>query len=425
MLRRISFLLALFLLTLLLFFEWHNTSSVPPDIEARLQRVILNNMEPGSRRSSSVSPPLRTAGRYIIDTNGNRTKLASVNWYGASDVDFIPMGLDVRHRSEIATTIREMGFNSVRFPYSDQMVIQNPVIDPVNLGANLDLFDEHEINDSNGHTDLSGPRALDVYKACVEAMTEAGLAVIVNNHITNAHWCDGKNICDSIWRNDQYGPLCSIKQTTESWINNWKTIMDLFVQNPLVIGADLRNEVRGFWGTINWDMWATAAEKASEALLEMQPNWLMFVEGISSANDCSGAKTRPIKLSIPNRVVYSSHVYKWSGWSSLIPYGKRAYPSFARDMERNWGYLLREDIAPVWVGEFGISHKGDPRELNYWNHLMSYLHDVDADWGYWALNPRKPAQYGNETYGLLMDDWKTPIVDYRLEDLQKLMDSRN
>ena len=425
MLRRISFLLALFLLTLLLFFEWHNTSSVPPDIEARLQRVILNNMEPGSRRSSSVSPPLRTAGRYIIDTNGNRTKLASVNWYGASDVDFIPMGLDVRHRSEIATTIREMGFNSVRFPYSDQMVIQNPVIDPVNLGANLDLFDEHEINDSNGHTDLSGPRALDVYKACVEAMTEAGLAVIVNNHITNAHWCDGKNICDSIWRNDQYGPLCSIKQTTQSWINNWKTIMGPFVQNPLVIGADLRNEVRGFWGTINWDMWATAAEKASEALLEMQPNWLMVVEGISSANDCSGAKTRPIKLSIPNRVVYSSHVYKWSGWSSLIPYGKRAYPSFARDMERNWGYLLREDIAPVWVGEVGISHKGDPSELNYWNHLVSYLHDVDADWGYWALNPRKPSQYGNETYGLLMDDWKTPIVDYRLEDLQKLMDSRN
>ena len=318
--------------------------------------------------------------------------------------------------------MREMGFNSVRFPYSDQMVIQNPVVDPVHLTANLDLFDDH---DSVGHNDISGPRALDVYKACVDAMTEAGLAVIVNNHITNAHWCDGKNPCDSLWRNDQYGPFCSIKQTTESWISNWMTIMKLFIDNPLVIGADLRNEVRGLWGTINWDMWATAAEKASEALLEMQPNWLMIVEGISSANDCSGAKERPIKLSIPNRVVYSSHVYKWSGWSSLVPYSKRSYTSFARDMEQNWGYLLREDIAPVWVGEVGISSAGSTGDLNYWNHLVTYLHDVDADWGYWALNPRKPSQYGNETYGLLRDDWQTPIEDYRLEDLKQLMISRD
>jgi hypothetical protein len=35
----------------------------------------------------------------------------------------------------------------------------------------------------------------------------------------------------------------------------------------------------------------------------------MIVEGIASANKCSGARSRPIRLSIPNRVVYSSHVY--------------------------------------------------------------------------------------------------------------------
>jgi aryl-phospho-beta-D-glucosidase BglC (GH1 family) len=72
-------------------------------------------------------------------------------------------------------------------------------------------------------------------------------------------------------------------------------------------GADLRNEPHGIY--CPWSTWAPAAEKASEALLKMQPNWLMIVEGIASANDCSGARSRPIRLSIPNRLVYSSHVY--------------------------------------------------------------------------------------------------------------------
>lgn len=61
---------------------------------------------------------------------------------------------------------------------------------------------------------LSGVRALDVFKACIEAMTDTGLAVIINNHMTNAHWCDGKNLCDASWKNDHYGLICTIKQTT-------------------------------------------------------------------------------------------------------------------------------------------------------------------------------------------------------------------
>ncbi len=366
--------------------------------------------------ASSCVPPLQTAGRHIIDANGQRFKLASANWYGASDVYFVAMGLDVRHRRDIAETIRRLGFNSVRFPYSDQMVLENPVVDRKHIRANLDLLD----GDDGDNASL-GPRALDVYKACVEAMTEAGLAVIINDHITNAHWCDGKNLCDASWKNDHYGPICSIRQTTESWIENWKTIMAPFVNNSLVIGADLRNEPRGLWGTMPWSSWAAAAEQASEALLAMQPNWLMFVEGVSSANDCSGARDRPVVLSIPDRVVYSSHVYKWSGWSTLVPYSKRKYDSFAKDMYRNWAYLLYENIAPVWVGEFGITSRGDAGDLNYWNHLMRYLQDSDADWGYWAINPRKPDAYDNETYGLLQDDWKTHHDDYRMIDLRKLM----
>lgn len=59
--------------------------------------------------------------------------------------------------------------------------------------------------------------------------------------------------------------------------------------------------------------------------------------------------------------------------------------------------------------------------LSYWDNLMRYLGETDADFGYWALNPRKPDNYDNETYGLLADDWETVIDDWRYQDLRKLM----
>lgn len=119
---RISYLLTPIILTIFVYFGLSTRVSVHPAFESQLQQDILSDMKPGRGRSDPVSPPLRTAGRDIIDSNGKRIKLASVNWYGASDVDFVAMGLDVRHRKEIAATIKKMGFNSVRFPYSDQMV---------------------------------------------------------------------------------------------------------------------------------------------------------------------------------------------------------------------------------------------------------------------------------------------------------------
>ena len=140
---------------------------------------------------------------------------------------------------------------------------------------------------------------------------------------------------------------------------------------------------------------------------------------------CIRDSRRPVQLSVPDRVVYSSHVYSWSGWGSLVPYHKREYDSFAKDMDRNWGYLLSSNAAPVWVGEFGASHHSDKGAHHYWDNLMKYLRLSDADFGYWAINPRKPEKYDNETYGLLRPDWETPVEDFRLADLRRLMGEDN
>ena len=355
-----------------------------------------------------LSPPFYTEGRYIVDINGQRVHLASVNWYGASDEQFVVGGLNTRHRRDIATTIRQLGFNSVRLPYSDHMVRQNPAISHNLLEANPDLV---------------GLPALNVFAAVVKALTAVGLSVIINDHITSARWCCDANLCDGEWANDHLGPLCAIRQTQEDWISNLETVMSPHIDNPFVIGVDLRNEVRGIRDRFLWSSWADAAEAAAERLHLLQPNWLMFVEGVSSANILSGARQRPVKLSNLNKVVYSAHVYGWSGWGTLRPYWRRSWKSFHNDMHKNWAFLLDENIAPVWVGEFGAPHIPNKGDLHYWKNLVRFLDEMDVDFGYWALNPRKPHNNEPEGYGLLEDDWETLVYDYRLYDMARLAHS--
>lgn len=62
--------------------------------------------------------PLSTSGRWIVDRDGHRVKLACVNWAGAEVEDGVVGGLHLRSAESIAKTFREMGFNCVRFPWS-------------------------------------------------------------------------------------------------------------------------------------------------------------------------------------------------------------------------------------------------------------------------------------------------------------------
>jgi endoglucanase len=372
------------------------------------QRPLPSPIEEKLLLGDNYVLPLRTRGRDIVDQRGRRFKLSSVNWYGASDELFVPGGLDVQHRDTIAATVKKLGFNSVRLPYSDEMVARNPRVPRGLLAANPDLV---------------GLRALDVFDAVVEALTDAGLAVVVNNHITTATWCCGADPCDAGWSNDHLpGPMCRVRQTEEEWIGHWETVMSRLRHNPRVVGADLRNEVRGVWGTMPWDRWAAAAERAGNRLLALNPDWLVVVGGTESGNDLSGVGGRPVELEVAHRVVYSAHVYAWSGWGSLEGrFAKRTYPSFVRAMRRNWAYLVEGDVAPVWIGEFGAPHAPSTGDNNYWSNLMRYLKAIDADFGYWAINPRKPKDNEKESYSLVQDDWVTPVLDYRMKDMVELI----
>ena len=81
-----------------------------------------------------------------------------------------------------------------------------------------------------------------------------------------------------------------------------------FFTNPLVIGADLRNEVRGItnkdgsvtyalWGSGNVEQdWRIAAEEAGKRVLAANSDMLVIVGGVAYGNVLTPALWAPIKL---------------------------------------------------------------------------------------------------------------------------------
>ena len=67
------------------------------------------------------------------------------------------------------------------------------------------------------------------------------------------------------------------------------------------------------------------------------PHWLIFIGGLNYQLDLTPAFHHPIKLSVPNKLVYTGHLYEWSWNNELLAMG------FNKDME-NLPYEKFEEI---------------------------------------------------------------------------------
>jgi endoglucanase len=193
--------------------------------------------------------------------------------------------------------------------------------------------------------------------------------------------------------------------------------------NATIIGADLHNEPHGpaTWGDGHpLTDWRAAAERAGNAVLQANPDWLVFVEGIEHHDDdwywwggnLSLAGQLPVQLSVPNKLVYEAHDYgpevssqKWF-----------QTPSFPQNLagiwNSHWAYLKLTGIAPVLVGEFGGRSVGTDQEGVWQRMLVDYLKSNGFDYTYWCWNPNS-----GDTGGILNDDWIT-LNPAKLEILQ-------
>jgi endoglucanase len=374
-----------------------------------------------------IAMPLSTSGRFIVDAHGKRVRLAGVNWYGFHEDLGVAPGLDRTDRRALARLIAALGFNSVRLPFSLWMTEQTTPVPEQYLAAN---------------PDLAGATPMQVYDAAVEALTSEGLIVIPNCHILDAGWCCSNDDGNGLWYNSRW--------PAAKFFAAWQDMAARYQANPLVAAMDVMNEPRqtttGWrvltptWGRRPKTDFAAMYTTAGNLIHEVSPDVLIICEGLSYAADLTGAARHPIQLERPGQVVYSMHDYPW-----FHPAGQPRQ-AYLGQMHRSGGYLLTEQIAPLWMGEFG----NDTRSLAnfglapspptgsavWWGNFQAWLTDNDVDWCWWALNPTQPkgtipvanrhrSNWGDpETWGLLTADWRGPANPGVLDLLKSLIPPR-
>lgn len=327
---------------------------------------------------------LHAEGSKIVDSNGNQVILTGINWFGLETESFAPHGLWARSLESMLDQIQELGFNTIRLPYS------NELFEPTSMPNNIN----YDLN-----PDLVGLNGLEVMDKIVEGAGERNIRVMLDRHRPDSH------AQSELWYTAQY--------SEERWIDDWVMLAERYKGNDTVIGADLHNEPHGqaTWGSGDPATdWRLAAERAGNAILAANPNWLIIVQGVERYQDdwywwggnLLGAREYPVRLDRPEQLAYSSHVY-----------GPGVYPQpwfSATDFPENlpaiwdahWGYLSLENIAPVVVGEFGGRSVGEDAEGIWQRTLVSYLREHNLSYFYWTLNPNS-----GDTGGLLLDDWES------------------
>ncbi|MCA0302386.1 MAG: cellulase family glycosylhydrolase [Proteobacteria bacterium] len=338
-----------------------------------------------------------TSGNQIVDAAGHSVQLAGVNWFGFESSTLAPHGLWTRGYKEMMDQMKDLGFNTIRLPFSN---------DTIHGGAPNGI-------DFSKNPDLQGLSALQIMDKIVSYAGDIGLRIILDHHRNDSGSGTSGN---GLWYDAQHSEA--------QWISDWQMLASRYAGNATVVGADLHNEpFAGTWGGGGATDWAAAAERAGNAIGAVNPNWLIFVEGVANyqgqsywwGGNLMGVKDRPIDLDVANKLVYSAHDYPNSIYEQTWFKASDFPANLPAKFDQMWGYIYKQDIAPVYIGEFGTKLV-DPKDAPWLDAITSYIsgdldnngtHDIAAgktgvSWTYFAWNPNS-----GDTGGIVADDWRT------------------
>ena len=358
--------------------------------------IIILTKAPGSiqldavRAETQAALPLSTSGRTIVDAKGKVVLLRGVNWFGMETDTHAPHGLWQRDYKEMLAQIKKLGYNVIRLPYSVAGLRSLNVsgID-YTIGSNIEL---------------QGKTPLEVMDLVIQEAERQGLLILLDSHRLN------DQRIPELWYGDGF--------TEGDWIDTWTMLAIRYKNQTNVIGADLKNEPHGkaSWGDNNISTdWRLAAERAGNAILGVNPNWLIVVEGVEKnvpgqklpqhwyGGNLEGVKNYPIRLSRSNKLVYSPHEYGAGVYNQ--PYFSDS--NFPNNLIDRWqigfNYIASQNIAPILIGEFGGRQVDLNSKEGIWqNELVKYIQKNNLSFTYWSWNPDS-----SDTGGILLDDWES------------------
>jgi len=337
----------------------------------------------------------------IVDQKNARVFLKGINYFGFETNISCPHGIWSVSLDTLLDFIKRNQFNAIRVPISLQAVLTMETLKPqsINTSANPSLADSN----------LTVAKLLDTF---VQKCRSRGLLILLDMHV---HTPGGP--IEESWTTSKYSEF--------DWINGLIKLANRYKNQDHVFAFDLKNEPHG---KTTWSQWAAAAERMAAAIHKVNPKVLIFIEGIENPSNpdkngsfwggnLSDAKTRSIKLTVPNKLVYSPHVYGPDVF--LQPYfTTKDYPqNLPVIWEKQWAYLKTQSLGTVVIGEWGGQYRPGSLDEKWQNAFGDFLRKNKIDNFYWCLNPNS-----GDTKGLLLDDWKTPNSE-KLKLLAKVIPS--
>lgn len=397
---------------------------------------------------------LHAEGSRLYDMNGNEVWLTGANWFGMNCSENAPHGLYAADVDDFLSNVANRGINVIRFPISTELIVSwmegspNPVssvqasyspptdevgedgtITPAGKYGNINK----DFVEADGKTLKNSEEIFDVI---VQRCKRYGIKAFIDIHSPDAN-NSGHDY--ELW----YGKA---GVTTKVWIDSLVWLADKYKNDDTILGYDLKNEPhgkRGYSGTscpstiAKWDgstdenNWAYAATKCANAILEVNPHALIFIEGVEQypKTDKGFTYDTPDIWDAPAdkspwygawwggnlRGVRDYPVVPDSGTSQIVysphDYGPSVYAQtwFDKDFTEQtllddywydtWAYINEENIAPLLIGEWG-GHMDGTKNQTWMELLRDYMLKHHINHTFWCLNPNS-----GDTAGLLSYDF--------------------
>lgn len=265
---------------------------------------------------------------------------------------------------------------------------------------------------------LDDPAAMAQLDRFVAACRRVGLKVIFDNHnneATSANWSNAAQQSNGLWFDTGAGTDGTDGAGDKGTISalkfeqDWVAFARRWAGNPTVIGFDLRNEpcahtsTPALWGGGGPTDIRAMYQSVGNAVLAVNPDALIICESVINykigayEGDLSVVRTLPVVLHRPAKLVYSVHEYpkEIGGYP-----GPESGAGYVARMNKTWGWLVTENVAPVWIGEMGSSMKAEGSKA--WGQtLLSYMNGqslggptfsgrqqgISGDWWVWGNLP--------------------------------------
>ena len=375
-----------------------------------------NNPDP-ARNTKGVAGDdwLTTIDSHIVDKDGKEVWLTGCNWFGYNTGTNMFDGVWNCNLKDSLKAIADRGFNVLRVPMSSELLLQ------------WKRGEYPRANYNNAYnTELNSMNSLEIFDYVLSLCEQNGIKVIIDIHTVKT---DASGHNHPVWYRED--------MTEDDFIDSLSWTAERYKNNDTIIGYDLKNEPHGkaaenphaIWNNSkDKDNWKRVAERAGNAVLDKNPNALIIIEGIQiyprdiKANNfvskdddndyyntwwganLMGVKDYPIDFGSPERnkqIVYSPHDYGPRVYEQPWFKGGFTYESLYKDAWHDyWLYIAEEDIAPIFVGEWGGFMEGDNLKwMEYFRQLIAekHLHHT-----FWCFNANS-----GDTGGLVKDDFKT------------------